>query len=171
MKHAFLHKTKTNLIAEVSVTNLTYSIYFNYILSTVQNQYPCNSSSMSVITKELARTQFAERLNAALDRAEFPRPNGKRTTALTREMVRREHDVTPMAVRKWLMGESAPSFDKLLDVSEISNTSIDFLVSGKGPARVDSYARQLINLLPDLTVEQKKTLLQVAYTFTGQKKS
>lgn len=67
------------------------------------------------------------------------------------------------------MGESVPSFDKLLDVSEISKSSIDFLVSGKGPARIDLYDKQLIELLPELTMEQKKTLLQVAHTFTGQK--
>lgn len=118
--------------------------------------------------KENARLKFAARLNKALDNIGYPSISSKRGVTLARALIRMGHELSPVASHKWLTGESAPSLEKLGDLAEIAQTSVDYLVSGKGPTHVSPMLLDLLGTLSGLTDEQLKAVLEVSRTFANQ---
>jgi transcriptional regulator with XRE-family HTH domain len=141
-------------------------------MSSAQKNALCNTVGMSNKTnpsRERAKSEFGERLSFALSQSPLGANGESPVNALTREMIRRGHDVTAMAVRKWLSGESIPSIERLADVALLANCSIDYLVHGKGPMRMTQESYNLLAMFDNMTADQRKALLDLGNAFGQQK--
>jgi hypothetical protein len=114
---------------------------------------------------ENVRLEFAVRLNAALDLAGFPSGENGRQTALAKAMTALGHKVSQNGVRKWLIGESTPSIEKLPDLACIAQTTIDWLVTGVGISHKDNQLTNIVTMLQNLSVEQRKVIFEVGNAF------
>lgn len=54
---------------------------------------------------------------------------------LTQEQLAEKYDVSRQAVAKWENGESIPDIYKIIQIAELFNVSLDFLVLGKNIQR------------------------------------
>ena len=128
-------------------------------------------SNVKIPNRDIAKAQFGERLTYAL--LISPLGSGKNrenlASVLSQEMIRRGHNVTYMAVRKWLAGESVPSIEKLADIADLANCSVDYLIHGKGPMRMTQESYALLELFDTMTPEQRKALLDLGNAFSQQK--
>lgn len=80
----------------------------------------------------IQRTKFSRRLKLALDRLNPPGRTG--VAWLTREFNQRYNGkpISVHAARKWLMGESIPTHDKLLTLAGWLKVSSEWLLYGEG---------------------------------------
>jgi len=69
---------------------------------------------------------FVDRLNAALDAANYPAGKGRRV------MLARLMGVSGEAARKWLTGESLPSMKNIRRFAGLFGYSVDWLLAGRG---------------------------------------
>lgn len=72
-------------------------------------------------------TNFGERLNEALDCAEFPKGRERR------KAVSKHFEVSVETVRKWLSGESLPKMERMLEIANHSKIQSEWLANGTGP--------------------------------------
>ena len=89
---------------------------------------------------------FGERLNRALDAAQYPRQYSGRYTRLAET-----YGVSVQTARKWCRGEGIPSPAVLLAMAQDFGTTIDYLVGGSSvdiPPNLPLHAIPLFRLPP-----------------------
>ncbi|MCH8502892.1 MAG: helix-turn-helix domain-containing protein, partial [Ectothiorhodospiraceae bacterium] len=78
------------------------------------------------------RTEFAQRLNEALDDAGFPSKGAGRQVS-----VGKRFGVSQKAARKWLEGEGIPKTSRLMEIATELRIHFEWLLSGRGPKRTE----------------------------------
>lgn len=111
---------------------------------------------------------FAARINEVCDDLKLPIHG--RQTALAKRM-----DLTPNAVRKWLLGEGMPEMATAVRLAQMANVSVLWLLQGvlpKRPGHVEIRGLVLMEALQDLPAEGRAEVLRylrfkVIETFGG----
>jgi transcriptional regulator with XRE-family HTH domain len=83
--------------------------------------------------------------------------------------------VTQPAARKWAEG-GLPDVDKIIDIAQRLDVSIDWLLTGDGPKKPPKYSasdphfQQMLDIWRALDAEARKRLVDIAGLITAQKK-
>jgi transcriptional regulator with XRE-family HTH domain len=116
------------------------------------------------MTSSDERHQFSERLQQALRSAEYS-PDSP--TQLAREFNARfaGQPVTVHAARKWLMGESIPTQEKLRSIAKWLNVTAEWLRFGTASANnsnssINNSDAKIISSLPQLDEENRQLVFE-----------
>lgn len=83
--------------------------------------------------------------------------------------------VSPAAVSKWLSNKALPTIDKIFELAKFLNVRAEWLVTGKEPKKekVTSPSEeidQVIELMNNMTIEQRQTVLTIVKTLKSSMK-
>lgn len=120
---------------------------------------------MDALEKQKIREEFGKRLTEALESSRMAQGKHSVPNTVATEMIRRGHDLTPMAVRKWMAGEGIPTIEKLFDLAELSECSMEYLLQGRGPQKMTKVSWQLLDVLAELPVSYQELVLKVAESY------
>jgi len=84
---------------------------------------------MKILNDPKRLTAFAQRLNEALDAAGVSRKGLGRQVEVAHAL-----HVSVRGARRWVEGDAYPSPEKLVELAEHYHTTVDFLLSGRGPS-------------------------------------
>lgn len=112
---------------------------------------------------------FARRLNEMLDDVGVPR-RGRLV------MLARRYGITHPSAKKWLDGNGYPDTDRLIDLALWGNTSLDWLLTGRGQKHptdleVSKDFQDAVELLRQASPEQLSTMKAVIATLLNQPKT
>ena len=84
---------------------------------------------MKILNDPQKLEEFAKRLNIVLDAAGVSRKGLGRQTEVAGSM-----RMSVRGARRWIEGEAYPSPEKLVELAKRYHTTVDFLLSGRGPS-------------------------------------
>ena len=78
----------------------------------------------------------------------------------------RLYDVWPSAVAKWRDGTASPELEKLIELSDLTNCSLEWLLTGNGTrtrtTNVDDLTRELLAIWKSLDEQTRQQLVDFA---------
>lgn len=96
------------------------------------------------------KQEFSARLNLVFDDMKIP-PKGKGR----QEAVGKMFGVGQKGARKWLEGESIPTYERCVEICRRGNVHYEWLMTGRGPRHIaGGAAEQWIEELPDPLVQE-----------------
>lgn len=108
------------------------------------------------------RAGFASRLHEICNERDLPRERG-RQSALAKIF-----ELTPNAVRKWLIGEGMPELETVIAIAKWADVNVEWLMTGRGPkhglrvATKDLVMAEALHSLP--RADRNQALGLVRYT-------
>jgi len=106
-------------------------------------------------SKEVARQQFAKRLNELLDYYKVPAKQSGRQQAVKAVL-----GVSQEAVRKWAEGEAIPRHERIITICEVYPCRTAWLEYGELPMMEDRETMELLKLWDELSDAKRKALLE-----------
>lgn len=86
------------------------------------------TSTIQQMEKSSLKQEFSARLTDLCDEKKIP-PHGRQT------IIAKQFNVSQEAARKWLDGESFPTFERLDAIAEFFNVSFNWIACGRGEKR------------------------------------
>jgi transcriptional regulator with XRE-family HTH domain len=124
-----------------------------------------------VTNREKELKGFAERLNEAMDDAEYPPKGEGRQVSLAKAM-----GVSQKGARKWLEGETFPTQDKRIALARLLKVNFEWLSAGTGLKRPEypkpEHALRIAEVPPATLTEDEQAILRLYRTMgTGGRRT